>query len=80
MKFTVRRASEKPYEGTYKETIHYKDDRFRDEEKWIIELNTLDDLMAFINENGHAVIINSGETAYPQRNLPDIIIYDDYIE
>ena len=44
--------------------------------EWVVEINTLEELLKFINKYGQ-VIIGSW---YKYKNLPSIEIYDDYRE
>lgn len=43
---------------------------------WTIEINTLEELMKFINKYGSVVIGDN----YQNENYKEILIYDDYIE
>ena len=65
---------EKGYFNHRVENGHIKRDYWKNE--WVIEINTLDELMRFTNDYGDIVIYRFafGTT------LPQIMIYDDYIE
>jgi hypothetical protein len=48
--------------------------QMEDEEIWVIDINTLEELMAFIDKNGTIII------EHERPNIPLIYIYDGYIE
>ena len=46
-----------------------------------IRINTLEELMNFMKENGDVVIENKDNyDIYPYNTYPTLIIYDDYLE
>ena len=70
MKFTVTKTSDylgskQPCENSYKEG-----------KEWVIEIESLDDLMLFISENEYEVVINSPEMLYCEAKYPQIKICD----
>jgi hypothetical protein len=82
MKFTVTTAgyfydvskARSKYESagfTFKESKDYDDRVVIDNREVEVELNTLDDLMAFSDKFGQLVVSN---------DPPNITIYDDYME
>lgn len=77
MIFEVMRASDivkqhKPIEKAYKKQVD-------DTEKWCVDINSLEELTAFINEHADycGVIIENNEDI---GTLPRITIYDNWIE
>ena len=46
------------------------------EKSWIIEIDSLEDLISFIDKHGRIIIENSCN----DENIKRITIYDDYIE
>jgi len=74
MKFEITRISDslsnkKPCEGAYSEPV--KGDWLGRKNQWFIDFNSLEELLKFIEKEGHIVVSNYG---------PAIEIYDDYRE
>lgn len=84
MTFEIRRASDHSYYGVkpcdksyateatrtniFDETVKYN--------KYLIDINTLDDLMDVIKRDGSIIIYPT----HTDADMPSIIIYDDYVE
>lgn len=84
MTFEIRRASDYSYHGVkpcdksyaieatrtniFDETVKYN--------KYLIDINTLDDLMDVIKRDGSIIIY----PAHTDADMPSIVIYDDYVE
>ena len=83
MKFIIDRASnwgEKPCEEATPETIVWIN-KFGKKIKgdvFVVEISTLEELLNFIEKYGN--IVMEKETSFGFKRLPEIIIYDDYIE
>ena len=77
MKYIVRRASVwgnvKPCEEAKEEYIPYKDSKTK---VWMVEIETIEELMNFQQKYGDIIIGNS----IIYKGYADILIYDDYIE
>lgn len=81
MKFQIKRSSlrkdEKPCEDCeqeeYVDTYHPTSKRKR----WVMEINSLEDLIKFKNEQG-TLILN--ESFHHEDKIDSLEIYDDYIE
>lgn len=92
MEFLIIRAShcltrDKPcdeaYEITTRKCERCYDGVFIDEQvkRWMIEFNSLDDLMNFFNKYGDIIIQHNLEPSLVDlQGMPTIIIYDTYIE
>jgi len=86
MKFEIRRASqslidadtESPADGAIRETITH--DNGNRSYYWTIEIDTLEELMDFIDREGDIVIEAGWSNWITKQDLLQINIYDDYIE
>lgn len=84
MKFHVMRTSiynekHKPCENAKKCLVEFQTkNNTRTKEIWCIELNSLEELMSFIDQQNYEVIINTPETSGWGSRIPSIEIYDDY--
>lgn len=47
---------------------------------WYIEVNSIEDLLSFIDEQESEVVINTQKTDIVDYGMPSIEIYDDYRE
>ena len=77
MKFFVRRASQwnytiKPCEEAKQENVPYENG---EEKVWMVEINTIKELMDFQSKYGDIIIRDSMYEGYHE-----ILIYDGYIE
>ena len=77
MKFIISRASqwrnEQPCEEAKEEEFVYGDIILK---RWVIEINSLDEIMNFKSKYGDIVIRDSGF----DDGIQEIVIYDDYLE
>lgn len=74
MKFQVVRTSQwlSEKKSPCQEAIYDKE-----KEMWIIEFNTLNDLLSFTKENGDYIVLS---TPTEDGEIPTVEIYDDYRE
>jgi hypothetical protein len=87
MKFHIKRSSlwknEKPCEGVYEEEYVHKilngteTPNLENRKRWVLEINSLEDLVKFKDEQGTVILCYSFDH---QDNILSLEIYDDYIE